>query len=123
MSLLVLQAELGVPCSTLGSAGGQQPSLSLTSAAPLWTVSALSLPTARPLSGWALVLPVQVPPPLLWPVSREAGNELLLLPVPALSSETGCSKYHPEHLGAACVTMQALSEQVLQPPSSSSLSS
>ena len=65
MSLLVPQAELGIPCSTLGSTGGQQPSLSLTSAAPLWTIIALSLPTARPTSGWVLVLPVQVPPPLL----------------------------------------------------------
>lgn len=66
MSLLVPQAELGIPCSALGSAGGQQPLLSLTSAAPLWTIIALFLPTAQSTSGWALVLPVQVPPPLLW---------------------------------------------------------
>lgn len=97
----MLQAELGIPCSTVGSVEG----------AAALAVSDFSCPTV----GYNCPFPPHNKVHIRLgacaagasttttavAVNRGAVNELLPLPVPALPFETGwsCSKYQPGHLG------------------------
>lgn len=93
--------------------------LSLAPAVPLWIAVACSLPTARPTSAWALVLPVQHP--LLWLLMGWCKWVAVTIPVPASPSEAtwSCSKSLPKHLEqpvSPCRTLLSRSFTLPPPP-------